>query len=288
MTRETKVGLLVGMAIILLIGIIVSDLLVEPAATAPPALQRMAGGVERELATAEPTSNTSAAASQALPSRWAHPSPPAIERRRPVPTPAELDQTTPPPGFENGNRPTAPIAAGRIATTQPQVITFDRPTTNPDAVADALPQPTPVPAAITPVTATPPAQPASVGAITVGAGDTLYRIAERTLGDGNRWRELYEANRDTLKSPDLLRAGMTLRIPGRAAPSTAAPGAAAARPENGRTSVYTVQSGDTLYAIAQRRLGHGNRWRELYEANRGVIGSDPQRLEAGMKLALPR
>ena len=39
------------MALILLIGIIVSDLFVEPAATAPPALQRFAGEVDRELVT---------------------------------------------------------------------------------------------------------------------------------------------------------------------------------------------------------------------------------------------
>jgi nucleoid-associated protein YgaU len=307
MTRETKVGLLVGMAIILLIGIIVSDLLVEPAATAPPALQRMAGGVERELATSEPAATTY----EASPSRWAHPSSssslpsPQRERSRPVPTPAELQPNTP-PGFESGSRLTTPIAAGRIAApaqaqTQAQVVTFDRPASNPEALADALPQ---LPASRQPIATTDAAaaptasstaasiasaaRPTSVGTVTVGSGDTLYRIAERTLGDGNRWRELYEANRDTLTSPDVLRAGMSLRIPGRSAPSASNSGGATTRPESGRTTVYTVQSGDTLYRIAARSLGDGNRWRELYEANRSVIGSDPARLEAGMKLALPR
>ncbi|MEM7624703.1 MAG: LysM peptidoglycan-binding domain-containing protein [Planctomycetota bacterium] len=48
---------------------------------------------------------------------------------------------------------------------------------------------------------------------TVQAGDNLTRIAARQLGDGDRWRELYEANADQLPSPDALIAGQTLRLP---------------------------------------------------------------------------
>lgn len=48
---------------------------------------------------------------------------------------------------------------------------------------------------------------------TVQAGDNLTRIAARQLGDGDRWRELYEANADQLASPDALVAGQTLRLP---------------------------------------------------------------------------
>ena len=48
---------------------------------------------------------------------------------------------------------------------------------------------------------------------TVQAGDNLTRIAARQLGDGDRWRELYEANADRLASPDALFAGQTLRLP---------------------------------------------------------------------------
>jgi hypothetical protein len=45
-------------------------------------------------------------------------------------------------------------------------------------------------------------------------GDTLTRLARRYLGDGNRYVEIYEANRDRLKSPgDVLRIGVSLRIP---------------------------------------------------------------------------
>ena len=49
---------------------------------------------------------------------------------------------------------------------------------------------------------------------TVAPGDTLSGIAERELGSHRRYQTIFEANRDTLESPDALRVGMTLRIPG--------------------------------------------------------------------------
>ncbi len=51
----------------------------------------------------------------------------------------------------------------------------------------------------------------------VKAGDTLTGIALRTLGDTNRWREIYDLNRDKLASPNRLRIGMTLKLPARRA-----------------------------------------------------------------------
>src|SRR5699024_78306 len=37
---------------------------------------------------------------------------------------------------------------------------------------------------------------ATGGKYTVAAGDSLWRIAARQLGDGSRWAEIYELNRD--------------------------------------------------------------------------------------------
>lgn len=48
---------------------------------------------------------------------------------------------------------------------------------------------------------------------------------------------------------------------------------------------YTVARGDTLSGIAAR-LGIGD-WRRLYEANRAVIGPDPNRIYPGQVLLLP-
>ncbi len=55
----------------------------------------------------------------------------------------------------------------------------------------------------------------SSGSYTVKSGDTLWSIAAdpAVFGNANRWRRLYDANRDVLSSPDRLRAGMVLQIP---------------------------------------------------------------------------
>ena len=61
------------------------------------------------------------------------------------------------------------------------------------------------------------------GAITyrVRTGDTLSGLAARHLGSSTRFREIYDANRDLLRSPDDLRVGMTIRIPSAASPPPA-------------------------------------------------------------------
>lgn len=48
---------------------------------------------------------------------------------------------------------------------------------------------------------------------TVVSGDTLSAIAQRELGDGNRYMEIFEANRNILNNPDAIDVGQTLRIP---------------------------------------------------------------------------
>lgn len=48
---------------------------------------------------------------------------------------------------------------------------------------------------------------------TVQFGDTLSEIAERFLGSQARYRDIYEANRDRMASPDQLKVGKAIRIP---------------------------------------------------------------------------
>jgi nucleoid-associated protein YgaU len=49
---------------------------------------------------------------------------------------------------------------------------------------------------------------------TVVAGDTLSKIAKREYGDAAKWHRIYEANKDTIKNPDLIYPGQTFKIPG--------------------------------------------------------------------------
>jgi nucleoid-associated protein YgaU len=51
--------------------------------------------------------------------------------------------------------------------------------------------------------------------ITVRPGDSLSLIAKRRLGRIDRWREIYDMNRQTLRNPRLIFPGQTLWIPAR-------------------------------------------------------------------------
>ncbi len=48
---------------------------------------------------------------------------------------------------------------------------------------------------------------------TVQAGDTLSNISRKVYGRKSRWREIYDANRDRMATPESLRPGQVLRIP---------------------------------------------------------------------------
>jgi nucleoid-associated protein YgaU len=50
--------------------------------------------------------------------------------------------------------------------------------------------------------------------------------------------------------------------------------------------IYTVQSGDSLWAIATRFLGDGNKWRNIYNLNKGVIGPNPNLIRPGQVLMI--
>lgn len=44
-------------------------------------------------------------------------------------------------------------------------------------------------------------------------GDTLWKIAEKYYGDGSLYTNIFEANKDILKDPDMIKIGQKLRIP---------------------------------------------------------------------------
>jgi nucleoid-associated protein YgaU len=48
---------------------------------------------------------------------------------------------------------------------------------------------------------------------TVVAGDTLSRIAREFYGDPAQFRRIFQANRDQLNDPNVIRVGQTLRVP---------------------------------------------------------------------------
>ncbi|MCL4168273.1 UNVERIFIED_CONTAM: hypothetical protein GTU68_063204 [Idotea baltica] len=48
---------------------------------------------------------------------------------------------------------------------------------------------------------------------TVERGDTLSAIAKKTLGNANRYTEIFEANKPMLSHPDKIYPGQVLRVP---------------------------------------------------------------------------
>lgn len=55
--------------------------------------------------------------------------------------------------------------------------------------------------------------PAPEQSYTVAKGDTLSKIAKRFYGSPNRWRTIFEANREQIANPDLIQPGQVLKIP---------------------------------------------------------------------------
>lgn len=55
--------------------------------------------------------------------------------------------------------------------------------------------------------------PGDTRTVTVKEGDSLSKIAKRELGDADKWKAIYEANRDKIKDPDLIHPGQVLTLP---------------------------------------------------------------------------
>lgn len=57
-------------------------------------------------------------------------------------------------------------------------------------------------------------------------------------------------------------------------------------PSERATTAHTVRPGDTLWSLAEHYLGDGHRYREIADANRGLIG-DPDFLRTGWTVTVP-
>jgi len=53
----------------------------------------------------------------------------------------------------------------------------------------------------------------SASTYTVKSGDCLWNIAKKLLGDGSRYTEIYNLNKDKIKNPNLIYSGQVLTLP---------------------------------------------------------------------------
>lgn len=78
-------------------------------------------------------------------------------------------------------------------------------------------QPAPTPATKPTATVEPPkretSQAPKQSTYTVKSGDCLWNIAKKYLGDGSRYNEIYNLNKDKIKNPNLIYAGQVLTLP---------------------------------------------------------------------------
>ncbi|MED4971312.1 LysM peptidoglycan-binding domain-containing protein [Parageobacillus toebii] len=54
-----------------------------------------------------------------------------------------------------------------------------------------------------------------------------------------------------------------------------------------KPKIYVVRKGDSLWAIAKRIYNDGSKWPTIYNANKKVIGKNPNLIYPGQKLVIP-
>lgn len=115
----------------------------------------------------------------------------------------------------------------------------------------------------------------------VKPGESLWSIAEDHFGDGARYKEIADLNRELLGAqPSFLEPGWVLKLP-------------AHQVKDAPAHQYGVQAGDTLSEIAQEQLGDADRWPEIYQASAGIDQpggvqlTDPDVIDVGWTLNIP-
>lgn len=126
---------------------------------------------------------------------------------------------------------------------------------------------------------------------TVVAGDSLSGLALKYYGSTapEKWQPIYEANKAVIGAdPNRIAPGQVLKIP--KLPETGGAKRAVAPAVESYLAEYTVVPGDTLGGIALKYYGSAapNKWQAIYEANKAVIGPDPNRISPGQVLKVPK
>ena len=139
-------------------------------------------------------------------------------------------------------------------------------------------------------------------------GDSLGSIAKKFYGseEGNKKAnvaKIFQANRNTLKSPDEIKVGQTLTIPalsitpkdnplfsGQSFKQVKSIGgqklAAGSPPTTATSRFYTVKEGDSLWTISADCIGSGARYKEIAKLNLDILPNEDD-LRVGTRLKIP-
>ncbi|MEA2707443.1 MAG: hypothetical protein QOF78_44 [Phycisphaerales bacterium] len=316
MTRETKIGLLVGLAFIIVIGILLSDHLTSATEPQQAQLAQVAGNVRNGVAVpggaqAQPPITQVAPPANVTP----HQQVMTKEELTPKQPPVEIVKIGGPAPVVNDAKAQAtepPITIVGTATSSTTHVKALDPSKNPLArVAESFNEPI-VPVADTgrpeptkPLIAAA-ALPPGARQYKAGAGDSVSRMTARFLGADTKANRdaLIAANPTLQKNPDIVVMGRTYVIP--AAPTaSAAPAATPAAPATPvevtpapapavpadvapvkPESFYIVKGGDTLTKIAVEQLGSAAGVPAIIDLNKETLkGKDV--IRPNMKLRLP-
>ena len=116
----------------------------------------------------------------------------------------------------------------------------------------------------------------------VQPGDCYYTIAKVKYGKASLWPVIRDANQGKDLYP-----GMKIVIPPRPAERRLSAAASPPAPETVGPNEYLVKPNDSLWKIAAEKLGDGTLYLLIFEANRDRLRSPDQALQVGMRLRLP-
>jgi len=193
----------------------------------------------------------------------ASPKPPVAPLPPPVlkPAPPRFVPYQPPVKRSPFERPRVFVAPPSLPPSRPPVA----------RVAPVQPAaPTPV-APVAPAISAAPNGPANLTAVTVKPGDSLWKIAQQSLGKGLRWHDLLSVN-PGIADANRIVAGSRIYLP--------------ATVFSGRTATkIIVKKDDTLTSIAHTHLGHASYWSCIAQANPSI--RDANVIFEGQVLLIP-
>ena len=126
----------------------------------------------------------------------------------------------------------------------------------------------------------------------VQSNDNLFKIAKKHYGDGQKWKKIFEANRDIMPDSNSLYIDQLLLIPDVSVenrPKESFITQVRGQLDNERSNnvdTHTVKAGDTLYRIAEEYYDDPSVWTKILEANEDTL-EDAGSLKKGQVLIIP-
>jgi len=290
MRQETRVSLLVGLAIIIFFGIIIGERSLNPPKSSDSSQDRLH---KRSSPLVKVRARPSHELYTATISSKSHDDRPVLAPKV-VPVPNGRDKTATPAKVGSTASSAINNKKGEFlqtaATKQPPKARVNLTAPN-NIQKDSKSSPSTSPL------------PETIRIYRVKPGDTLIGIAKKVYGRGGKkeYLRIFQANRDRLSDPSMLPVGITLIIPPLEQSKQPTAHRDVAHKHYTEMTLdqlqrhfraertYIVRAGDNLTSIARRTMGDGSRSavKKLLEVNRDCI-KDPDRITVGMKLVIPQ